>query len=82
MKLQTTGYIVIKRKRRGMRQMVLHRLTKTKPGLAADEIAVKISLSMDSKVFEKLVPEVNIDIKERHILVSEIDGKVVQEKEK
>ena len=71
-KMEATVYLTVRKDPRYRTKLAVPKVTKTKPTLEANEIAVKVNLSIDQSVFEKLVPNINIDIKEEHIITQDV----------
>lgn len=56
------------------------RLTKNLPTTKANEVAVKLTLTLDGSIFDKLVPVVEIELGERDLFVNkavEVNGEAV-----
>ncbi len=62
----------------------IDRTTKNLPTTKPNEVAVKLTLTLDNSIFDKLVPVVEIDLGERDLFVNtlvEINGEAVPQDE-
>ena len=60
------------------------RIVKGRPVTKSNEVAVRLKLSVDSSIFDKLIPFVEIELGERELFVNtrvEINGEAVEQEE-
>jgi hypothetical protein len=58
------------------------RIVRTRPTTKTNEVAVRLKLSVDSSIFDKLIPVVEIELGERELFVNtavEINGAAVSD---
>ena len=75
MKMKAPMYLILRRVGRGpqKRPRLVGRVTKTKPSLKADELAVRIEVSIDDELFERPSLSASLTLDERHVQRSEIE---------
>ena len=72
-KVSASAHLVLRKDRRSsFPSIVVDRVTKNRPALADDEIAIKVNITVPTTIFEKLVPNVNVDIKEEHVITQDV----------
>lgn len=91
-KVKTTVYAVLAATRsryhapsettgqRPVESFKIDRFTKNLPTTKANEVAVKLTLALDSSIFDKLIPVVEIELGERDLFVNravEVNGEAV-----
>lgn len=60
----------------------IDRFVKGRPVTKGNEVAVRLKLSVDSSIFDKLIPSVEIELGERELFVNtrvEINGEAVED---
>lgn len=60
----------------------IDRIVKGRPTTKGTEVAVRLKLTVDSSIFDKLIPSVEIELGERELFVNthvEINGEAVEE---
>ncbi len=67
---------------RGWDAFRIDRIVKGRPTTKGTEVAVRLKLTVDSSIFDKLIPSVEIELGERELFVNthvEINGEAVEE---
>ncbi len=81
-KRSTYGPIRLETGTRGWDSFRVDRLVRSRPTTKVNEVAVRLKLSVDSSIFDKLIPTVEIELGERELFVStkvEINGEAVED---
>lgn len=72
--IETTGFLVIRPERRGFDGKVtgieIDRFVKTKPKLGVRDVAIKVVLRVDDRLFVSPEPEVVIELNDRRAIVA------------
>lgn len=90
-KVSTTAYAVLKPTKRygvlnpetGLRpaqNITVTRMTKSRPTTAGDELAVKLNITLDASLFDKISPIVDIELEEGDVFAT-VNSQVTVEPE-
>jgi len=79
-KIQTTAYLVLSPTERSYRENVhgvkpvtafkVERLTQNRPSTRQGEIATRLNVTIDSSLFDKIAPVINIDLEEGELFAN------------